>query len=1211
MSRLLIFIALLGFGMALSPAQSGFDWVSPIHGLSEELARDLEVGLSGHIYAGGSFGNTMIFPSGTVDSEGFRDGFLIKFDPNGNLLWHVLLTGSSDEEVLSIALDAQENIYALVSVGDTLKVQGQEIFGITVPYLVLRFDSMGQYLGHFQPISGQNPAGLAFGSIAVSPNGRISIGGSFGVFVQNSQSITIGTQTFSLPADPNNGFRIPQGFVAQYDSNGTVYWATLTNGASRSFIVDLAASSEEGVVVCGSFSPEISGANPDFDFGPGTPSLSTDFGEAGFIARLDSNGQVAWAQALVPGAPVASFSSQVQTSRIAVDPKGEVYVAGPYVEKIQWGSDSLTDFPPPFFGFVQPYGFLAKASGNGVPMWIKGLNYGDQGSAMIRALAADTAQVFIGGEYRDTLTIGSTRVMNGVSDLWFASLDADDGQTNYLDAVNAPGFPDEVTGVAAASNGRLLMVGNVDPPADFGGFNITQPATACCNSFFVASYGEGCLTGGIMAGFQADTGGAYLINFTNTTQAPGTVSYQWDFGDGNFSADINPSHPYPGPGNYGVCLVASDSCRQDTFCQSVFVPCEPGDQAAMDFTYVSDPSNLTVSFIGLTPGLDSYFWDFGDDNFSLDAHPVHTYLTPGIYPICVITGGLCGLDTLCREIEVFCDTSTIGFGFSSDPSNLTVSFSDSSKGVDTYFWDFGDGAMDTFASSVHTYSQPGTYEVCLVTRGLCDVDTLCQMVTVSCDTSEIGFVFESDTSNLTFQFTNQSSNVFTYAWSFGDGGTSVEASPSYQYTSPGVYTVCLITQGPCDIDTLCQAVTAECDTSTIAFAVESDTTNLTVHFLDQSSNLDHYFWDFGDGSGDTVMSPTHAYPSPGTYTVCLIGWGPCDIDTLCQTVTVECDTSEIGFTFESDTSNLTVDFADQSSNVNSYLWSFGDGDTDTVANPRHQYPSPGLYTVFLITQGPCDIDTLMKVVEADCDPSAADFTYNQDASDLNVSFFNQSVNAEGYLWSFGDGASSHEPSPVHRYAEPGMYEVCLIAFGPCETDTFCQMVTVACEDSVAIGFTVDDISLQGVLTLTNQTVHADSFLWAFGDGLGSTLFEPTHQYQAGNYQLCLMALGACDRKVLCEPVTVTTSLVEISSSAPWQVFPNPFKDFVILRKYGEQGGQISSLRWYDLQGKEVWTNELTSFDGQVRISTQRLSPGLYLLQACGEDWVQSWIVRKE
>jgi len=55
----------------------------------------------------------------------------------------------------------------------------------------------------------------------------------------------------------------------------------------------------------------------------------------------------------------------------------------------------------------------------------------------------------------------------------------------------------------------------------------------------------------------------------------------------------------------------------------------------------------------------------------------------------------------------------------------------------------------------------------------------------------------SCTAPLTVNFTNSSSGATTYAWTFGDGGTSTTASPAHTYTAPGVYNVQMIATGTC------------------------------------------------------------------------------------------------------------------------------------------------------------------------------------------------------------------------------------------------------------------------------------------------------------------------------------------------------------------------------------------------------------------------------
>jgi hypothetical protein len=52
-----------------------------------------------------------------------------------------------------------------------------------------------------------------------------------------------------------------------------------------------------------------------------------------------------------------------------------------------------------------------------------------------------------------------------------------------------------------------------------------------------------------------------------------------------------------------------------------------------------------------------------------------------------------------------------------------------------------------------------------------------------------------------------------------------------------------------------------------------------VNFSANSNLVSNYFWNFGDGTTSNMASPSHTYPSAGTYYVQLIGEGPCGIDT--------------------------------------------------------------------------------------------------------------------------------------------------------------------------------------------------------------------------------------------------------------------------------------------------------------------------------------------
>ncbi len=60
--------------------------------------------------------------------------------------------------------------------------------------------------------------------------------------------------------------------------------------------------------------------------------------------------------------------------------------------------------------------------------------------------------------------------------------------------------------------------------------------------------------------------------------------------------------------------------------------------------------------------------------------------------------------------------------------------------------------------------------------------------------------------------------------------------------------------------------------------------------------------------------------------------------------------------------DLQVDFFDASTNVDSYLWDFGDGNTSVSQNPVHTYGSSGTYTVSLTAMSDCETITTSQTV---------------------------------------------------------------------------------------------------------------------------------------------------------------------------------------------------------------------------------------------------------
>ena len=64
-----------------------------------------------------------------------------------------------------------------------------------------------------------------------------------------------------------------------------------------------------------------------------------------------------------------------------------------------------------------------------------------------------------------------------------------------------------------------------------------------------------------------------------------------------------------------------------------------------------------------------------------------------------------------------------------------------------------------------------------------------------------------------------------------------------------------------------------------------------------------------------------------------------------------------------------VSFFNNSYYSNSYFWDFGDGNTSTATNPIHTYTSYGLFTVYLIANGPLGVDSIIQQSIISIDPN--------------------------------------------------------------------------------------------------------------------------------------------------------------------------------------------------------------------------------------------------
>jgi gliding motility-associated-like protein len=203
-----------------------------------------------------------------------------------------------------------------------------------------------------------------------------------------------------------------------------------------------------------------------------------------------------------------------------------------------------------------------------------------------------------------------------------------------------------------------------------------------------------------------------------------------------------------------------------------------------------------------------------------------------------------------------------------------------------------------------------------------------------------------------------------------------------------------------------------------------------------------YQWDFGDGQTSTdPLINAHTYSMYGVYTIRLTVTNNVCIETQTQQVEILAIPPMVNFSYDpaSGCAPLTVNFTNlsQFADPSTYQWSFGDQSTSTMINPTHTYYQPGKYSVSLSasnTTGQTITETKQAIIEVFPRPDAQ-FEIKPRLIYIPGGILytdNRSFNATRFIWDFGDGTTTNEFEPEHKYKEEGFYTVKLIAINQYE-----------------------------------------------------------------------------------------------------------------------------------------------------------------------------------
>ncbi|WP_440945625.1 PKD domain-containing protein [Methanosarcina sp. T3] len=462
---------------------------------------------------------------------------------------------------------------------------------------------------------------------------------------------------------------------------------------------------------------------------------------------------------------------------------------------------------------------------------------------------------------------------------------------------------------------------------------------------------------------------------------------------------------------------------------------------------------------------------------------------------------------------------------------LSVQFTDFSKNVERWNWDFGDGTNSTDQNPAHTYSTAGNYKVTLTVNNKNGTDSKFATVTVLAHP-----VFSAATTSgktpLSVSFTDQSTgSPASWNWTFGDGTYSTEKNPVHVYRKSGKYSVTLTLNETGDRSAVTKysyiTVSNGYETPVASFSASpaSGEAPLTVSFTDQSTGSPtSRKWNFGDGTHSTAEKPVHRYSKAGSYSVTLTVSNEKGSNTLTKSscIVVSNDLNGPVTSFSASRTSgkvpLIIDFTGQAKgSPTSWKWAFGDGNTSTDKNPVHTFNKSGLYSVRLTASNEKGSNTLIKtgyiavsgVSAVPVSKFSASLTSGK--APLTVSFTDQSTGSPtAWKWFFGDGNNSTDKNPVHKYNESGLYSVRLTVSNANGSNTLTKAGYIAVPgvlNTPVTSFSASRTSGKAPLTVsfTDQSTGSPaSWKWFFGDGSDSTEKNPVHTYnKSGNYTVAL------------------------------------------------------------------------------------------------------------
>lgn len=537
------------------------------------------------------------------------------------------------------------------------------------------------------------------------------------------------------------------------------------------------------------------------------------------------------------------------------------------------------------------------------------------------------------------------------------------------------------------------------------------------------------------------------FNFENLSE--NFTQLKWDFGDGNISYEVNPSHTYSEEGNYTVTLSVNNECSEDFFTSEIAAFDKLIANFKASVTDVCPDENFMLE--DMSSGNPSeWTWIIeGNESATIEEqNPVIALHNPGSYNVTLTVRNPEEENTMSKEkyINVLKRTSA---NFTFEQIGDEFSFNNTDEVAESVLWNFGDGSTSTSNNPKHTYTKEGIYVVSLITSNQCGNSEFTREIIFEKELSVEAIIpTQSQCQGQEITILDASSdNVLEWEWQFPGAvnETSFDKNPKVMYDAPGQYSIYLKVKSLFDEKEISYENKIQI-LPTPEAAYEYSIKKDTVKFTNKSLNSTNYTWKFGELGVSSDENPTFIFPSEDTYSVILVSNNGCGDDTFIQEINLETESTFANFDISNQSYCLgdEVHFIDLSSaDINSWKWEFPGGtpSTSNEKNPVISYNDNGNFDVKLTVSNGFNERTILleDYINIQDQPIAA-LDIEQSGNKINA--ISTSSSFQTILWETGDGTKIEGEAIEYTYRKNGSFILKLTASNACGTDIISEDIIV-------------------------------------------------------------------------------------------------------------------------------------------------------------------------